>query len=367
MRDEPMKKLLRDHHEVMVSPGCTFGEALKQMERVGRGIILIADGQEHLLGVMTDGDIRKAVLKGITLDDPVTLVMNPTPVVITEETTPGELYRFMQEKGIRYVPSLDRSGRLEGILYEKELRGAKIITCPAVIMAGGLGTRLRPLTANVPKPLLPVGGKPMIQHVIESLRGYGINEFFVSVNYKAEMIEEFLGDGSDFRVRIEYLREKKRLGTAGALSLIRTNGWQDIFVLNSDVMTDLDFHAMYQFHLDHEHDLTMAVKRFNLQVPYGVVEMDMNRVVSLSEKPNITNYVNAGIYLLNRRVLGDIPRETFFNMTDLITNLVDQSRNVASYLIKGDWTDVGLPEEYDRLNGLLKPVNEAETAKASNM
>ncbi len=161
--------------------------------------------------------------------------------------------------------------------------------------------------------------------------------------------------------------EKKELGTAGALSLIDTNGWSDLFVLNADVVTDLDLQAMHQFHVDHQNELTLAVKRFCLKVPYGVVEMDMNRVVSLSEKPIINNYVNAGIYILSRRVLADIPKDRFFNMTDLITKLASESRNVASYLIRGDWSDVGAPDEYDRVTGLLQVAINPEPSLAGKL
>ena len=356
-----MDSLISDYRDVTVRQNASFKEAIEKMESAGKGIALIADGREMLKGVLTNGDIRKALLNGVLLQDSIQHAMNPTPIVIKNELSTGEICRLMIEKEIRYLPLLTGSGKLYGIIYATALQQAKILTCPAVIMAGGLGTRLRPLTDHLPKPLLPLGDKPMIQHVIERLRQYGINEFFVSVNYKREMIEDFLGDGSWLRVRIHYLREKKRLGTAGALSMIKVvHDCSDILVVNADVVTDLNFHAMFQFHLDNANDLTIAVKKFNLQVPYGVVQLDMNSVTNLSEKPCITNYINAGIYIIKHRVIKQIPQNNFFDMTDLINKLVDESYEVGSYLIKGDWTDVGLPHEYEQVNGKLQSLDKAE-------
>ncbi len=355
-----MNSTISDYRDVTVNQNASFKDAIEKMERAGKGIALIADEAERLKGVLTNGDIRKALLKGVLLEDNITFAMNKQPVVVEECLSNGEVYRLMIEKGIRYIPMIDEFSKLQGIIYETDLRQERILTCPAAIMAGGLGTRLQPLTNQVPKPLLPVDKKPMIQHIIERLRQFGINEFFISVNYKRKMIEDFLGNGSWLRVHIHYLRENKRLGTAGALSMLKINDFDELFVLNADVLTTLNFFAMFQFHIDNANDLTLAVKRFNLQVPYGIVELDMNRVNGLSEKPCITNYINAGIYIIKHRVIKEIPQNTFFDMTDLINKLVDRSYNVGSYLIKGDWTDVGLPHEYERMNGELQSLDKTK-------
>ncbi len=344
-------RVISDYRDVIVNQNASFKEAIEKMEGAGKGIALITDDEEKLMGVLTSGDIRKALLKGVLLEDCVVFAMNKQPVLVERGLSNGEICRLMVEKEIRYLPVLTESHKLYGIIYAAALKQAEILTCPAVIMAGGLGTRLWPLTEHVPKPLLPLHKKPMIQLVIERLRQYGVNEFFVSVNYKREMIEEFLGDGAWLRVRINYLREKRKLGTAGALSMLKIGNWDNLFVLNADVLSDLNFYAMFQFHQDNMNDLTLAVKRFNLQVPYGVVELDMNRVIGLSEKPYITNYINAGIYIIKDRTIEQVPNSTFFDMTDLINKLVDKSYNVGSYLIRGDWTDVGLPHHYERVNG----------------
>jgi NDP-sugar pyrophosphorylase family protein len=256
----------------------------------------------------------------------------------------------MVEKNIDQLPIINDQGEPIGIIYESTLRQERVLLCPVVIMAGGLGERLRPFTEKVPKPLLNVGGKSMIQIVIERFREQGVKQFFISVNYKAEMIEEYLGDGSNFRVEIKYLKEKKRLGTAGSLSLLPKEISSPFFVVNADVITDLDFRAIYQSHRDNQSDLTVAVKKVSYQVPYGTIEVEYGRILSLSEKPHINKYVNAGIYILEPWVVEEIPANQFFDMTDLINILIASGRVVDSYLINGTWVDIGQKEDYDQVN-----------------
>jgi dTDP-glucose pyrophosphorylase len=320
------------------------------MERLKKGIALVVNDRKRLVGVVTNADIRRAVLKKVSLDDKVTKVMNRNPTTATHRLSSGEFYRLMVEKNIDQLPIINDQGEPIGIIYESTLRQERVLLCPVVIMAGGLGERLRPFTEKVPKPLLNVGGKSMIQIVIERFREQGVKQFFISVNYKAEMIEEYLGDGSNFRVEIKYLKEKKRLGTAGSLSLLPKEISSPFFVVNADVITDLDFRAIYQSHRDNQSDLTVAVKKVSYQVPYGTIEVEYGRIVSLSEKPHINKYVNAGIYILEAWVVGEIPVNQFFDMTDLINKLIAGGRVVDSYLINGTWVDVGQKKDYEQVN-----------------
>jgi len=199
--------------------------------------------------------------------------------------------------------------------------------------------------------MLKVNGKPMLERIIERFRDLGVGEFYISVNYKGNVIEDYFRKGQGWRVQIHYLREKKRLGTAGSLSLLPPGMNTPFFVVNADIITDLDFRAIYQFHRDHSPDLTVAVKKISYQVPYGTIEVEHGQIISLSEKPHIKKYVNAGIYILEPRVIGEILVDQIFDMTDLINKLIVQGRVVSSYLINGTWVDVGQKRDYDQANG----------------
>ena len=341
--------------DIMIHENETFLNVLEGMERLKKGIALVVNDRKRLVGVVTNADIRRAVLKKVSLDDKVTKVMNRNPTTATHRLSSGEFYRLMVEKNIDQLPIISDRGEPIGIIYESTLRQERVLLCPVLIMAGGLGERLRPFTEKVPKPLLNVRGKSMIQIVIERFREQGVKQFFISVNYKAEMIEEYLGDGSNFRVQIKYLKEKKRLGTAGSLSLLPKEISAPFFVVNADMITDLDFRAIYQSHRDNQSDLTVAVKKVSYQVPYGTIEVEYGRIISLSEKPHIKKYVNAGIYILEPRVIKEIPADQFFDMTDLINKLIMQGRVVSSYLINGTWVDVGQKRDYDQANGAPGP------------
>lgn len=323
---------------------------------------LVVDEEAGLLGVITDGDIRRAILKGVLLEDSVTLAMSRDPVTGKPYHTKGELFRMMVSHCVSHIPVVDDDNKLLGIVYEDALRRESLLTAPVVIMAGGLGTRLRPLTEKIPKPMLKVNGKPMLEQIIERFRDLGTVEFYISVNYKAHVVENYFGDGSDWRVQIRYLKEERRLGTAGSLTLLPQDIQRPFFVINGDVITDLDFRAIYQFHRDNEPDLTVAVKKVSFQVPYGAIETDNGRIVSLSEKPHIEKCVNSGIYVADPRVIEKIPANEFFDMTDLINKLIAGGKKVNSYLIDGAWMDVGQKEDYSKANSGLDKDNGGKVA-----
>lgn len=346
-----MKGALTKADRITVSDRAGFKDAILKINEEKSGIALVVDGEACLIGVITDGDIRRAILKGITLEDQVTQAMTRNPVTARNNYSKGELFRMMVQHHISHIPVVDEKNRLLGIVYEDTLRRESLLTIPVVIMAGGLGTRLRPLTERVPKPMLKVNGKPMLEGIVERFRDLGVEEFYISVNYKGEVIEEHFKDGTAWRIKIRYLREKKRLGTAGSLSLLPRNFPTALIVVNADIVTDLDFRAIYQFHREHDPDITVAVKKVSYQVPYGTIEVEHGRIVSLSEKPHIKKYVNAGIYILEPRALPEVPVDQFFDMTDLINKLIAKGRLVSSYLISGAWVDVGQKKDYYQVNG----------------
>jgi dTDP-glucose pyrophosphorylase len=350
-----MESIWSQCDRITVNNQATFREAVLRITEEKSGMALVVNENARLVGVITDGDIRRAILKGIGLEDQVTLAMTRNPIIAKPDYTKGELFRMMVQHQVSHIPVVDEENRLIGIVYENSLRQEGLLTIPVVIMAGGLGSRLGPLTEKVPKPMLKVNGKPMLERIIERFRDLGVGEFHISVNYKAKVIEDYFGDGQPWRVQVHYLREKKRLGTAGSLSLLPSGMGSAFFVVNADIITDLDFRAIYQFHRDNSPALTVAVKKVSYQVPYGTIEVEHGRIISLSEKPHIKKYVNAGIYILEPRVIEEIPVGQFFDMTDLINKLIVQGRVVSSYLINGTWVDVGQKRDYDQANGASGP------------
>ncbi len=348
---ETMKDLIKSAKNLKLYNQDSFINAINLMEHNNIGIVLIVDKKCRLKGVITSGDIRKAILKGVQFSDPVTMVINKKPIIIHTGISKGEVARLFDENRVYYVPVVDHDNTVLGIIAAKDFHERKIVNCPVLIMAGGLGTRMMPLTKDTPKPLLPVLGKPMIQHIIESLREFGANQFYVSVNYHAEMIKNFLKDGSWLRINIKYINENKRLGTAGALSEVKSrekNG--NLLIVNSDVITDLNYQSMYDFHENNESDITIAIKNFELKIPYGVLNMDFNRVISISEKPTEKKYINAGIYLLNIAALPKLKKNTYLDMTDLINTMINQNKRIYAYSIETFWADLGQYKDYLKAN-----------------
>ncbi|MDY6974527.1 MAG: nucleotidyltransferase family protein [Thermodesulfobacteriota bacterium] len=352
-----------DVENITISKDATFHCALEHMEREKTGIALVSDNDRNLLGIITNADIRRAVLNGVSLNDKVTRLMIDKPITATDDLSRGEYYRIMVTRSINQLPIVTKSGRIVGVIYESSLRKERILLCPVVIMAGGQGSRLRPLTKDVPKPMLRIKGKPMLERIIERFRDLGVVKFYISVNYKAHVIEDYFGNGDAWRVQIDYLREKKQLGTAGSLSLLPRNMPFSFFVINADVMTDLDFCTIYRLHANNNSDITVAVKEVSYQVPYGTIEVEHGRIVSLFERPHIKKYVNAGIYVLSPATLNEIPENEFFDMTDLINKMISSGRMVNSYLIDGFWIDVGQKKDYHRANTILGEQDEAEMIK----
>jgi dTDP-glucose pyrophosphorylase/CBS domain-containing protein len=359
-----MENIMTNSNRITVSDQASFKEAVIKINEEKSGMALIVNEENRLVGVITDGDIRRAILKGVGLEDRVTRAMTKNPVTAKPYYTKGELFRMMVEYQVSHIPVVDEANRLLGIVFEDSLRRESLLTIPVVVMAGGLGTRLRPLTEETPKPMLQVNGKPMLERIVLRFRDLGVGEFYLSVNYKAEVIEKYFKDGSAWRIQIHYLREKKRLGTAGSLSLLPDHISSPFFVVNADIVTDLDFRAIYQFHRDNSPDLTMAVKKVSYQVPYGTIEVEGGRIVSLSEKPHIKKYVNAGIYICEPRVRNEVPSSQFFDMTDLINKLIGQGKLVSSYLINGAWLDIGQKRDYYRANGNGQPNGQTSESEA---
>jgi NDP-sugar pyrophosphorylase family protein len=275
-------------------------------------------------------------------------VMHPEPTAAHQLASRDELLGLMRRKHIHHVPLLDDAGVVAGLATLDELTGVTDRPNWVVLMAGGLGTRLQPLTKDYPKPLLPVGGKPILEKILESFADQGFKRIFVSLNYKAEMIREHFGDGSRWGVTMEYLHETTRLGTAGALSLLPGRPEAPVVVMNGDLITSTNFPSLLDFHAAQGAAATMAVREYDFQVPYGVIRLDGDRVSGIEEKPVQRFFVNAGIYALSPEALGYVPANTHFNMPTLFERLMEAGHTTAAYPLREYWLDIGRIEEFER-------------------
>jgi dTDP-glucose pyrophosphorylase/CBS domain-containing protein len=326
--------------------------AMARLDHGGLGIVIAVDESRHLLGTITDGDLRRAVLAGMDLNTTVNAILAhkadspyPHPVTAPVGTGPEVLIQLMKERIVRQVPLLDEAGRVVDLVTMDDLLPVQPLPLQAVIMAGGRGIRLHPLTEDLPKPMLPVGGRPLLELIVEQLQQTGIRRVNVTTHYKPEKIVEHFGDGHAFGVELNYVNEDRPLGTGGALGLMPTPK-EPLLVINGDILTQVNFRAMLVYHQEQQADMTVAVRRYEVQVPYGVVEGNGPYIQRLQEKPQVSFLVNAGIYLLEPSVYQIIPSGEHFNMTDLIQWLLDAGRPVVSFPIREYWLDIGQLADY---------------------
>ena len=338
----------------IISPDHTITDTIACIDRNRRGIALVVDSNDRLIGTITDGDIRRAVLSGIPLSEPAQVILDrklaagaAKAVSAPASTEPTEALRIMHDASIRQLPLVDEDNRVVDLLTIDDLVPEEVLDVHAVVMAGGRGMRLRPLTTNMPKPMLPIGDRPLMEHIVDQLRGAGIGHVTVTTHFLPERIKEHFGDGENFGVRMDYLSEKEPLGTAGPLAQI-PQPEKPLLVMNGDILTRVNLRAMLEYHREHNAELTVGVRQYDFQVPYGVVESAAGYVKTLHEKPVHSFFVNAGIYLLEPSAHGAIPSGRRFDMTDLIRSLVDEGRLVASFPIIEYWLDIGRPDDYDR-------------------
>lgn len=348
--------MLEDWRDTLVSPQQSIRTSIQVIDRSGLQIALVVDDQQHLLGTVTDGDIRRAILKGISLEQPVTQIMNSQPITVVSTTANTEILGIMRRKVLRQIPVINDSGVVVKLALLDTLLEATRQDNWVVLMAGGLGTRLAPLTNDCPKPLLRVGGKPILEHILESFIDQGFYNFFISVNYKSHMIEEYFGNGASWGIKIHYLREQQQLGTAGGLGLLPNRPQKPIFVMNADLLTKINFLTMLGFHQEHHSLATMAVREYDFQVPFGVVQTDQNRITDIVEKPLYKFHVNAGIYLLEPSCLDFIPLQQPYDMPNLFTRLAQQQEIVMPFPTWEYWLDVGRMDDFERANTEFREV-----------
>lgn len=322
-------------------------QAIQQLDSSGLQIVVAVDGDDKLAGTITDGDVRRGLIRGLSMESPVAAVMNRSPFVVPPELPPGAVREIMLANRVHQLPVVDETGRVTGLHFWDEMVALTKRPNRMVVMAGGRGVRLRPHTENCPKPLLPIGGKPMLEHIIERARADGFDQFVISVHYLGHMIEDYFGDGSRWKVRIDYVREESPLGTGGALSLM---GRPDLpfIVTNGDVLTDVRYSDILSFHDRHAAGATMAVQSHEWQHPYGVVRTDGVDIVGFEEKPIFKSHVNAGIYCLEPAALDMLETNQPCDMPTLFERFRATGRRTIVYPMHEPWLDVGCPVDLEQ-------------------
>ncbi len=338
--------------EVVVGPDTPLGETIRRIDASAMQIALVVDEDGRLQGVVTDGDIRRAMIDGHGVEYPTAGVMTKSPLTLPWNTTSDHALSHMRRYSIHHVPLVDDAGVLCGVYFIDELIGVVKHPNPVVLMAGGLGTRLRPLTESCPKPLLPVGGTPILERIIERFVEQGFEKFYISVNYMAEMIKAHFGSGERWGISIEYLHENQRLGTAGALSLLPERPAHPLIVMNGDLLTEIDFVALLREHAARKVLATMAVREYEMQIPYGVVSVDAGFISSIQEKPLHKFLVNAGIYVLEPAALAYIS-EGYIDMTALFEK-VKADGQAWAYPLREYWVDIGRLEDLEAVQFALQ-------------
>ena len=334
----------------LITPDTTLREALERIDRAGSQIALVVDTERRLLGTLSDGDIRRGLLRGLSLAEKVTTAMHVGPTVADADEDRRSILAKMRRSGLHQLPVVDQAGVVVGLEVVDDY-----LTTPArenwvVIMAGGLGTRLDELTRDVPKPMLKVGTRPLLETIVRGYADQGFTRFYFAVNYKADQIEAYFGDGSAFGIEVSYLREQERLGTAGALSLLPDAPSLPVIVTNADVLTKQDYGHMLDQHVESGADATMAVRDYEMQVPFGVVRERDGLIESIEEKPVQRYVVSAGMYVLSSSVLSLVPSGKFFDMPSLFDLMVRQGKRTRCHYIDGYWLDVGRLTDYERAN-----------------
>lgn len=342
---------MTDINRLFITEGTSLRDAIAVIDRGAAQLALVLDATQRLVGTVTDGDIRRGLLRGLGLEAPAAEVMRRNFRYVSATATEADAMQLMRRDSLLQVPALDEQGRvvrlflLEGLL--KPQRRPNIV----VLMAGGKGERLRPLTQNCPKPMLPVGGKPMLEIILQQCIDAGFGRFYLSVNYLKQQIMDYFEDGRRWGVDIRYLEEEQPLGTGGALSLLPEAPSDPVLLMNGDVLTRVDFGQLMSFHQEHAAEVTLCVREHVTQIPYGVVEIDNSDVTGFQEKPALTHFVNAGIYVLEPRALQRLATGAHCDMPQLLERVMQAGERVSAFPIHEYWLDIGHPETLNRAHG----------------
>jgi dTDP-glucose pyrophosphorylase len=337
-------------------PTATLKEAIRNLDESALQIILVVSAEEVLLGTLTDGDIRRGLLRGLEMSCAIDSLMTREPLMVPEGIPLKAVMQLMQTNRIHQLPVVDARRRVVGLRVWHELQSPGERANLMVIMAGGRGTRLRPYTEDCPKPLLPVSGKPMLEHIVERAKADGFRHFVMAINYLGDMIEQYFADGGRWQVQIDYLREQLPLGTAGAITLLDPRPQLPFVVSNGDVLTDIHYGELLEFHCRHGAAATMAVRQHEWQHPFGVVRTNGIEIVGFDEKPIARTHINAGIYVLEPGCLDALEAGEHCDMPTLFARLQERGSRTIAYPMHEPWLDVGREDDLERAYS-LKPRN----------
>ena len=326
----------------------TIEQAIRNLDQVAIKIVLVVNETGELEGTISDGDIRRGLLKGLDLNSPIASVIHRKALVVPPEMGRDMVRQLMVANKILQIPMVDEQNHVIGLHLWDEITTPPIRSNLMVIMAGGMGTRLRPHTENCPKPLLPVAGKPMLEHIIERAKLEGFSHFVLAIHYLGQMIEDYFGNGERLDVRIDYLREQSPLGTAGALGLLNPRPEAPFVVTNGDVITDIHYGELLDFHIRHNAAATMAVRVHEWQHPFGVVQTQGVEIVGFEEKPVARSHINAGVYALDPEALNGLSADAHCDMPTLFERLQGKAKRTVAYPMHEPWLDVGRPDDLNR-------------------
>jgi len=346
---------MRNYRDHLLSSGSLIIDALIQLDKLAKDAILfIVDDQDKLIGSLTDGDIRRGLIKGLSSSDSVIGIIQSNPRFLRKGEVDIDKVIEYREGNFRILPILDKDNRIVNIINFRVTRS--YLPIDAVIMAGGRGQRLKPLTDTIPKPLLKVGDKAIMEHNLDRLALYGIDDFWLSVRYLGEQIENYFGNGDDRNIQIKYVWEKEPLGTIGAVSMIKDFEHDYVLITNSDVLTNLDYEHFFLDFIKKDADFAVVTIPYEVSIPYAVLETSGGHVKSFKEKPTYTYYSNGGIYLMKKEVLKYLPENCHFNTTDLMEKIIEKGYKILSYPLAGYWLDVGKHEDFEKAQKDIRQI-----------
>ena len=346
---------MHPYHKHLAHIDTSIRQALEILDQLASdAIIFLVDDENKLLGSLTDGDLRRGFIKGLGFEDHLSKFIQPNPKFIQQGKYNLKEIIALRDKFFTIFPVVDAQMKIINVVNFRHQKS--YLPVDALIMAGGRGERLKPLTDNTPKPLLKVGDKPIIEHNIDRLNTFGIDDIWISVRYLGNQLVDYFKDGSEKALRINYVWEENALGTAGALALVDGFIHDHVLMMNSDLLTNIDFEDLFLFFEEHEADLAVACIPYQVNVPYAVMETNGKKVTGFKEKPTYTHYSNAGIYLMKKEVINKVPKNETFNATDLMEKLIQEGKKVVAYPLVGYWLDIGKHEDYEKAQHDIKQL-----------